>query len=58
MSRQASPEANAREPKRLAQQLHLLLHGTIVAATQGRPAAVQEAGLLGRQLVEQALQQP
>lgn len=48
-------EANAREPKRLAQQLHLLLRGTIVAATQGRPAAVQEARLLGRQLVEQAL---
>jgi AcrR family transcriptional regulator len=48
-------QANAREPKRLAHQLHLLLRGTIVAATQGRPAAVQEAGLLARQLVEQAL---
>jgi len=31
------------------------LRGTIVAATQGRPAAVQEAGLVARQLVEHAL---
>jgi AcrR family transcriptional regulator len=48
-------EADAREPKRLAQQLHLLLRGTIVAATQGRPDAVKEAGVLARHLVEQAL---
>jgi AcrR family transcriptional regulator len=51
-------DAGAREPKRLAQQLHLLLRGTIVAATQSRPGAVQEASLLGQQLVEQALPAP
>jgi AcrR family transcriptional regulator len=48
-------EANAHEPERLAQHLHLLLRGTIVAATQGRADAVQEAGVLARQLVEHAL---
>ena len=48
-------EANVREPERLAQQLHLLVRGTIVAAAQGRPDAVQEASVLARQLVEQAL---
>jgi len=48
-------EANVREPERLAQQLHLLVRGTIVAAAQGRPDAVQEASVLARQLIEQAL---
>jgi len=48
-------EANAREPERLAQQLHLLVRGAIVAAAQGRPHAVQEANVLARQLIEQAL---
>jgi AcrR family transcriptional regulator len=48
-------EANAREPEGLAQQLHLLVRGAIVAATQGRADAVQEASVLARQLVEQAL---
>lgn len=48
-------EANAREPERLAQQIHLLVRGAIVAAAQGRPDAVQEASVLARQLIEQAL---
>jgi AcrR family transcriptional regulator len=48
-------EANAREPERLAQQVHLLVRGAIVAAAQGRPDAVQEASVLARQLIEQAL---
>lgn len=48
-------EANAREPERLAQQIHLLVRGATVAAAQGRPDAVREASLLARQLIEQAL---
>ena len=48
-------EANAREPERLAQQIHLLVRGAIVAAAQGRRDAVQEASVLARQLIEQAL---
>jgi AcrR family transcriptional regulator len=48
-------EAKTREPARLAQQLHLLVRGAIVAAAQGRPDAVQEASVLARQLIEQAL---
>lgn len=48
-------EANAREPERLAQQIHLLVRGAVVAAAQGRPDAVQEASVLARQLIEQAL---
>jgi AcrR family transcriptional regulator len=48
-------EANAREPERLAQQIHLLVRGAIVAAAQGRPHAVHEASVLARQLIEQAL---
>jgi AcrR family transcriptional regulator len=48
-------EANAREPERLAQQIHLLVRGAIVAAAQGRHDAVQEASVLARQLIEQAL---
>ena len=48
-------EANDREPERLAQQIHLLVRGAIVAAAQGRRDAVQEASVLARQLIEQAL---
>jgi len=48
-------EAKTREPARLAQQIHLLVRGAIVAAAQGRPDAVQEASVLARQLIEQAL---
>jgi len=48
-------EAKTREPARLAQQIHLLVRGAIVAAAQRRPDAVQEASVLARQLIEQAL---
>jgi AcrR family transcriptional regulator len=48
-------EAKTREPARLAQQIHLLVRGAIVAAAQGRPDAVQEASVLARQLIGQAL---
>ena len=48
-------EAKTREPARLAQQIHLLVRGAIVAAAQGRPDAVQEASVLARQMIEQAL---
>ena len=48
-------EAKTREPARLAQQIHLLVRGAIVAAAQGRPDAVQEASVLARQLIEHAL---
>ena len=48
-------DAKTREPARLAQQIHLLVRGAIVAAAQGRPDAVQEASVLARQLIEQAL---
>jgi AcrR family transcriptional regulator len=48
-------EANAREPERLATQIHLLMRGAIVAATQGRSEAVQDAREAARYLVDQAL---
>ena len=48
-------EANVPEPERLATQMHLLVRGAIVAATQGRAEAVEDAREAARQLVEQAL---
>jgi AcrR family transcriptional regulator len=48
-------EADAREPARLARQVHLLVRGAIVAATEGRADAVREAREVARQLVEEAL---
>ena len=50
-------EANAREPERLARQIHLLMRGTIVAAAEGH-TAVPEAREAARQLIEQALPRP
>jgi AcrR family transcriptional regulator len=50
--------AAAREPARLAQQIHLLVRGAIVAATEGRADAVKEARDAARQLVEQAMPRP
>jgi AcrR family transcriptional regulator len=50
-------DAAAREPDRLAHQLHLLMRGAIVAATEGHKDAVQEAGDLARQLTKQGLPQ-
>ena len=50
-------EANAREPERLAQQIHLLIRGAVVAATEGRVDTVREARGAARELVEQALPQ-
>jgi AcrR family transcriptional regulator len=52
---QLSVEAGAPEPARLAHQIHLLVRGAIVAATEGRVDAVPEARAAARQLVEQAL---
>lgn len=54
---QLAVEAGARQPARLAQQVHLLVRGAIVAATEGRDDAVQEAREAARQLVGQALPQ-
>jgi AcrR family transcriptional regulator len=48
-------EAGAREPERLARQIHLLMRGAIVAATEGRADAVRDAQEAARQLIEQAL---
>lgn len=48
-------EAAAREPERLARQIHLLMRGAIVAATEGRLDAVQDAREAARQLVEQGI---
>jgi AcrR family transcriptional regulator len=48
-------EADAPEPARLAHQIHLLVRGAIVAATEGRVEAVSEAREAAQQLVEQAL---
>jgi AcrR family transcriptional regulator len=52
---QLANEANAREPERLASQIHLLVRGAILAATQGRAEAVLDAQEAARHLVEQAL---
>ncbi|MDX6439865.1 MAG: hypothetical protein QOF45_2448 [Gaiellaceae bacterium] len=52
-----SVEAAAPEPARLAHQIHLLVRGAIVAATEGRVNAVPEAREAARQLVERALPQ-
>jgi AcrR family transcriptional regulator len=51
-------EAGAREPERLARQIHLLVRGTIVAATEGHRDAVHEGREAARQLIEQALPRP
>jgi len=48
-------EANAREPERLATQIHLLVRGSIVAATQGRAESVRDAREAARHLIEQAV---
>jgi AcrR family transcriptional regulator len=50
-----SVEMGAREPERLARQVHLLMRGSIVAATEGRAEAVRDAQEAARQLVDQAL---
>ena len=48
-------EAGAREPKRLARQVPLLMRGVIVAAMEGHHDAVRDAQDAARQLIEQAL---
>lgn len=48
-------EANAREPAGLAQQIHLLVRGVIVATTEGRAGAVRAGREAARSLVEPAL---
>jgi AcrR family transcriptional regulator len=50
-------EAGAREPTHLARQIHLLMRGSIIAAVEGRPDAVNEARAAARHLLEQALPQ-
>jgi AcrR family transcriptional regulator len=52
---QLAVEAEARGPELLARQIHLLMRGAIVAATEGRRDAVQEAREAARQLIDQAL---
>lgn len=54
---QLTAEARASDPQLLARQIHLLMRGTIVAATEGRADAVHEARDAARQLVERALPQ-
>jgi AcrR family transcriptional regulator len=51
-------EATDQEPKGLARQIHLLVLGAIVAATDGRPDAARDAREAARQLVAQAAPQP
>lgn len=48
-------ETGAADPERLAQRIHLLVRGAIVAATEGRPYAVREGHEAARQLVQEAL---
>ena len=48
-------DAGASEPKRLARQIHLLMRGSIVAATEGRRDAATDAREAARDLVERAL---
>jgi AcrR family transcriptional regulator len=48
-------ESGAAEPDRLAQQLHLLVRGVVVAATEGRADAVPAAREAAQQLLELAI---
>jgi AcrR family transcriptional regulator len=48
-------ETAAPEPERLAERIHLLLRGVIVAATEGNATAVQEARAVAQNLIENAL---
>jgi AcrR family transcriptional regulator len=56
--RRLAAEASAGEPDRLALQIHLLMRGAIVAATEGRPDALAAAREAARRLVEQAMPRP
>jgi AcrR family transcriptional regulator len=48
-------DAGAQDPDRLAEQIHLLVRGAIVAATEGRAGAAEAAREAAAQLVEPAL---
>jgi AcrR family transcriptional regulator len=48
-------ETGAADPERLAQRIHLLMRGAIVAATEGRPYALREGQEAARQLVQEAV---
>jgi AcrR family transcriptional regulator len=47
-------EANADEPERLARQIHLLVRGAVIAATEGRADAVVDGRDAARHLVQRA----
>lgn len=48
-------ETGAADPERLAQRIHLLVRGSIVAATEGRSYALREGQEAARQLVQEAV---
>jgi AcrR family transcriptional regulator len=48
-------EATARDPQRLAKQIHLLMRGSIMAATEGHPETVHEARAAAQLLLREAV---